>query len=991
MPIVALSNWLSRRFRPEPVTSFPIGLWGMRAIGLVLALLTLSSAGVVIWNQHRVAIEDASLDMQNLGAVLAEQTSRYVQAIDIVLQDVQTRSRELGIHTPEEFRHRMGDDDTQHFLLQRMQNLPHAHTATLFDTSGAVINSTLSERPTFNVADRPSFQYLRDHPESGLLIREPAMSRGLTRVSLFLNRRISGPDGGFLGVVGISINVEYLRGFYKSITHGGSFAVTLLRNDGVILVHYPPVKADVTAVPAGSPWYAYAAAGSGTYLSTGTLRGFPSVVAVTQVPSYPLVLNSSIPQVNVLRGWRQVAASVAVAAILLTGALIALFWTIARQMRRQQDDNIAITHTANQLRQAKERAERAEALLQDAIDSIHEGFVIFDAEERLVAFNDMYRQIYPDHAPWLTIGMPVTDILRHARAGGLYADDVGPDEEWIEARLRRYRERTGGTELPLRDGQWLLVTNRRMRNGGTAGLRVNITTLKQTEAALRESEARLERAQEIAGIGSWELDLTSGRYLMSRQLLRILGLPPDFQATDASLTSLVATEGGIAPCDWMAGLKTGHARSSLEFQITRPDGETRVLNLEGRPVAEADGTIRRLTGTAQDITERRQIENQLLQAQKMEAVGALTGGMAHDFNNVLGVIIGNLDLLKRLIEPASMASELCDDALDGATRCADLIQHLLAFARRQPLRPTRIDVNTLVTDTARLLGRTIGEDITVLTSLDPTAGSVTADATQLESALVNLATNARDAMPKGGELHIATKSIQRDAPSATFDAGVPAGDYVVIEVVDTGSGIPPEIIGRIFEPFYTTKEQGKGTGLGLSMIFGFVKQSGGHIAVSSDPGKGTTFRIYLPSNDTTEIASPVTTAPNVAISADETVLLVEDNSLLRQATRRQLMSLGYQVREAEHAAAAMTILAGGDPVDLLFTDLVMPGSMDGLALVRQALRLRPDLRVLVASGFPGGRNADRRIADCPFPFLEKPYRRDDLARMVRAALDRPGP
>jgi nitrogen-specific signal transduction histidine kinase/CheY-like chemotaxis protein len=388
----------------------------------------------------------------------------------------------------------------------------------------------------------------------------------------------------------------------------------------------------------------------------------------------------------------------------------------------------------------------------------------------------------------------------------------------------------------------------------------------------------------------------------------------------------------------------------------------------------------------QDVTERRMIERQLAQAQKMEAIGNLTGGMAHDFNNVLGVIIGNLDLLKRLIRDNAAATELCGEALDGASRCTDLIRRLLAFARRQSLRPEITDMNALVGDVARLLGRILGEDIALSLHLDAGLRQVMADPSQLEAALVNFATNARDAMPKGGRLDITTSNVVLDASYAALHPDVSPGAYSCIEISDTGSGIPPEIIGRIFEPFFTTKEPGSGTGLGLSMAFGFVKQSGGHLSVYSEPGLGTTFRLYLQSTLAGDAALAGPPDADAAVGGNETVLVVEDNAQLRQATVRQLAELGYRVLEAEHAAAALANLSD-EHVDLLFTDVVMPGSMDGLDLAHRATAARADLKVLLTSGFPGVRGAGQRMADCPFPMLNKPSRRDDLARMVREVLD----
>jgi CheY-like chemotaxis protein len=324
------------------------------------------------------------------------------------------------------------------------------------------------------------------------------------------------------------------------------------------------------------------------------------------------------------------------------------------------------------------------------------------------------------------------------------------------------------------------------------------------------------------------------------------------------------------------------------------------------------------------------------------------------------------------------------------------------------LRPQRVDVNELVSNIGRLLGRTLGKDIVLKLNLAASLWPVMADPAQLEAALVNLATNARDAMPNGGQLDVATRNVELDADYAELHPDVRPGLYSLIEITDTGTGIPPEIITRIFEPFFTTKESGKGTGLGLAMAFGFVKQSEGHLAVYSEPGLGTTFRLYLPRGEVS--AALLVCAPDGGLDegpdlgadggadggadlgniagGNEIVLVVEDDARLRLAAARQLAALGYQVREAEHAAAALAILARGDDVSLLFTDVVMPGTTDGIDLAHHATRLRQGLKVLLTSGFPGGRGVAQRMAGCPFAMLNKPYRRDELAQAVRDVLDR---
>jgi PAS domain S-box-containing protein len=639
------------------------------------------------------------------------------------------------------------------------------------------------------------------------------------------------------------------------------------------------------------------------------------------------------------------------------------------------------------LRDAKTRAEQAETLLRDAVESMSEGFVIYDNEDRLLLCNEAYRRMYPQSASLMVPGVQYETLVRNSLATGRYPEAAGREEEWLADIMQAHREAASEVEVKVSDDQWLLLTDRRMGNGGIACLRVDITALKKAKEALRASEVRLERAQAIAGIGSWELDIASGRYVWSKELYRIRGLSPD--AFDPNLDNV---EPYVHPDDfpsvrrWISNLIAGQELDTHETRIVRPDGEVRVLRVEGRAVRDQDGVVRHLAGTMQDITERRLIERQLSQAQKMEALGNLTGGMAHDFNNGLGVIIGNLDLLERMVEANGTAAEVCAEARVAAIRCADLIRGLLAFARRQPLQPRHTDVNTLVKDTGRLLGRTLGEDVALNLTLNATLWPALADAAQLEAALVNLAMNARDAMPKGGQLRITTRNAQLDAAYAALHPDAAQGDYVLIEVSDTGEGIAPEILGRIFEPFFTTKELGKGSGLGLAMVFGFVKQSGGNIDVYSEPGLGTTFRIYLPRAQETDAPAEVAAGRRPIVGGDETILLVEDNAKLRKVAARQLSELGYRVLEAENAEAALHVVSSAERIDLLFSYVVMPGTIDGVELARLVGRLRPRPEILLASGFPDGRPPGQPPSPPEFRLLGKPYNLDELAHAVRDAL-----
>jgi PAS domain S-box-containing protein len=387
-----------------------------------------------------------------------------------------------------------------------------------------------------------------------------------------------------------------------------------------------------------------------------------------------------------------------------------------------------------------------------------------------------------------------------------------------------------------------------------------------------------------------------------------------------------------------------------------------------------------------DISARRLVEEELRQSQKMEAVGQLTGGLAHDFNNLIGIIVGNLDILMELLAPASLDErELTGTAIEAAMRGAELTRQLLAFSRQQALSPKIIDLAAVLPQTTQLLRRTLGEAITIDVRVADGIWPVLVDRAQLESAILNLAINARDAMRDGGCLTIEASNAALDGTAPDLGPMRAHEPYVVISVADTGSGIPPEILQQVFDPFFTTKGAA-GTGLGLSMVYGFVKQSGGHTSITSESGLGTTVRIYLPCAEAVQTHEPQLAA--TAAGGNEIVLVVEDNDTMRDVTVRQLQSLGYRTIPARDGAAGLACLRGRAAVDLLFSDIIMPGGMDGWALAKAAENLRPGLKILLTSGFKGAAESPMTAERLAIDLLNKPYRKDELARRVRAALDR---
>jgi PAS domain S-box-containing protein len=429
----------------------------------------------------------------------------------------------------------------------------------------------------------------------------------------------------------------------------------------------------------------------------------------------------------------------------------------------------------------------------------------------------------------------------------------------------------------------------------------------------------------------------------------------------------------------------GEAFAEQEIVLRPRSGSPPVhLVISGKSLRDSTGAIIGAALVYHDITATRETENKLQQAQKLEAIGKLTGGVAHDFNNMLTVITGMTETLVGRLhdQPALLAvAHLIDDA---ASRCSELVKQLLAFARKQPLQPRNVNINERVLETAKLLRPTLGEQIEIETILGDELPTAHIDPSQLTNAVVNMAINARDAMPNGGKLLLETRNVVLDEAYGHANPDVQAGPYVMLAITDTGTGMPKSVQDKAFEPFFTTKEVGKGSGLGLSMVYGFVKQSGGHIKIYSEEGHGTSIKLYLPPARGVIAAAGPVAAP--ASGGDESILVVEDDPFVRTFVDTQLKSLGYRTLVAANAKEALAFVERGEPFDLLFTDVIMPGGMSGRELAEAIRKLRPALRVLYTSGYTDNAIVHHGRLDEGVLLLTKPYRRPQLAEMVRQAL-----
>ncbi len=523
----------------------------------------------------------------------------------------------------------------------------------------------------------------------------------------------------------------------------------------------------------------------------------------------------------------------------------------------------------------------------------------------------------------------------------------------------------------------------------TTQLRHEVIERQAAESAAIAASARLERALRASSAGVWELNYQTQRAYYSPRFMSLLG-HEEFE-TEQGFSFFVDNlhdEDRSRVTDDIQAHIDGRAPLRGEFRLCMKNGDYRWFSASGEVSRDHAGQPLYLSGSITDISERRQVEEQLQQSQKMEAIGNLTGGIAHDFNNILAVVIGNLDLLNMEIAEGTEARSLVDIAISASLKGSELTKSLLAFSRRQPLQPKLVSINQLLSTGAKMLSRAIGEAIKVQLNLADGLWPVSIDPSQLESALLNMMVNARDAMPNGGHIIIETRNTALDADYASQNPEVFPGDYVVLEVSDDGAGMPPEVLRRAFEPFFTTKEKGKGTGLGLAMVFGFVKQSGGHIKIYSEVGHGTTIRIYLPkSMQSGEVANDGSARQATRLSRGESILVVEDNPAVRKAVSKQLTGAGYRVKEVEAAVAALALLEADSGIHLVFSDVIMPGTMTGADLAREVKRRWPAIKILLTSGFPEGLLGNGNKIPEGINLLSKPYRMEELFLKIREVID----
>jgi PAS domain S-box-containing protein len=516
----------------------------------------------------------------------------------------------------------------------------------------------------------------------------------------------------------------------------------------------------------------------------------------------------------------------------------------------------------------------------------------------------------------------------------------------------------------------------------------DVTTEKQQAEALKESLDFTRLAlTAVGGVGVWTYDVASNLYRCDEAIAGLFGLDPEEARNgvtpDQFLRNLHPADRARVDAVRQASLASPED-FAVEYRIVHPNGATRWVLARGHTFHEHGQPMRR-TGVAVETTVQRQLEEQLRQSQKMEAVGQLTGGIAHDFNNLLTGITGSLELIRTRMEQGRQeeAGRYITAAENSARRAAALTHRLLAFSRRQTLDPRVTDANRLIAEMAEMLGRTVGPGVVVEVAAAEALWKTQIDPNQLENAVLNLCINARDAMPRGGEIVIETRNVALDAREAAARQLAP-GEYVSIAVRDEGTGMPPEVAARAFDPFFTTKPLGQGTGLGLSMIYGFARQSGGMAQIDSAPGQGTKVTLYLPRYTGTDeqVGEPAGADETASPAQGETVMIVDDEPIIRMLLVDVLEEQGYRVLQASDAAEGLEILNSDAPIGLLVTDVGLPGEMNGRQMADAARIIRPDLKILFVTGFAETALAGQNFLEPGMHVITKPFEFGDLTRKI---------
>jgi PAS domain S-box-containing protein len=917
-------------------------------LGIVLGCLALIGLDCArSWQDHDLALAAARNTASSLANSFAADLQGRMLATDVAVTGLAER---LEI------------DGTSPAALSRLSRLLGERAGQIamlegiyaYDAAGAwlVPPSNGSPRP-YSVADRDYFAALRDHKRRDMQIGLPIRSRATGRWIVPLTRRFDRPDGGFGGVVMAGLDIDLMQAFYAHLPVGADGAITVFRADGRMLMHYPPLDSRIgEALPDWQPFAGpLANQPEGIFESPSWVDGIDRLRGFRRLANYPLVVQVAMSRAEVLARWRSDAMLHLLGVLALAGLAACFGVLMLRAGRRRHAAELAAAEAGSKYR-----------LLAD------------HATDLIILARADGKRVYVSPSCETLLGYTQAEMLA-APTGNL----THP-EDWRREgpRFQRTFDSTGSAMFTVRmrhrDGTYVWIeanTKALPRQPGLPAENMlvlrDISERHAVTERLEQANHMLERAEAIAHIGHWRLDAGTRDLVLSAEACRIHGWPVDTASTaDAAIQAYHPEDrddvAGVVQRALAAG-KPYH----FDKRIVRADGSIRYVNARGEPEYGEDGRLVAVVGTLQDITETRELEAELRHRQRLEAIGQIAAGVAHDFNNILQGVIGSIELILDDAAPGSDLRASAEVAYNAAYRGASLTGQLLSFARKQVLLPRPIDVASLFADMRDLCDRTLGKHIAVTISAPPGLPDLFADPQHLSTALLNLAINAAHAMPGGGQLRL----------EASVEGRIGDDGWVVIAVSDTGAGMDAETLKRATEPFFSTKGL-SGTGLGLPMVLGFARQSGGDLRLFSAPGSGTRVELVLPGHAAGAATHAV--APVAPAKGTGRVLLVDDASDVLDIALRFLTRAGFEVSTAADGDAALALLARGERFDVMVTDYAMPG-LSGVDLVVLAREIQPGLPAIVMTGFAEVDTS--RIASIAEP-LRKPFLRQNLIDAVTA-------
>ncbi len=982
---------------------------------LVLALVVVQA---YIYRGRQLA--EAEVSLVNLTSVVAEHARQTVETVDMQLQNIRENmpaAMLAGDLSPEQ----------QRLLVRRRDSTPDVYEFFVLDADG-VFRATSADQMPATTDFRNTETYLHhlndtadslhvDKPMEGFVGR--ATGRQIIRVS----RRLTSGDGEFAGVVVAAMAVDRFVSLYESMNLANRAVVSLSRSDGVRLARYPMIRSMLgRSYTHLEPFRSLVRTQDhGTFTRPYVGDGLVRLSAFRKVKDYPLVVTIGQSRDSILASWWHRSLTDGAITALLVIAVVLFAFIGLTQAQRRSGQAEQISRRFRRLADASAdiaAAPSVSAILLQVSDVARElvpaniiiaGLADPADHERMdiqaAYLAGFFTQVRPQDCAAVTEALARTAChdrraLRLTREqmslhmvplpGDHGVSDALSMRGWLGVPLVEGHQCIGFIQLADRirgefsdTDQAVIEQLARIATVAIANMRL----MQENRTALASAEDARAEAVKARQMVEAVINTAFDSFIKLDGAWRFIG------ANDYALAEL-----GFALPDLLGRSIWDRFPDTLgtnfEQELHRAKAEQRLIEFEyNNPRNNRYFTVRVAPTNGdiaiyfRDITEQKDTEQQLRQAQKMEAIGQLTGGVAHDFNNLLTVILGNAELLLEEYKNDSRISRLVGMTQRAANRGAELVRRLLAFARRQALTPEVVDVNQLVLRLDDLLRRTLGEHIQIQLVRGGGLWQAYVDPSQLENAILNLAINARDAMGESGKLTIETSNAHLDAYYAEHNPGVTPGQYVLVAVSDNGKGIPSDIIDKVFEPFFTTKEVGKGSGLGLSMVYGFVKQTGGHIKVYSEIDQGTSIKLYLPRAASTVAASEPRQTRVEPAHGTETILLVEDDEMVRALIKEGLLSLGYEVHDFDQAARVLEAIDSGLRFDLLMTDVVLPGGLNGRKLADAVQARIPDARVLYISGYTENAIIHEGRLDPGVQLLSKPFRREDMARRIRAILD----